>query len=254
MAEEIINNEEPTEENQDDSSQSKESTEEVEKEVDKTEDSTDEDKYKDVPFDKHPRWAELKSELGDVKATSERQAAELASLKTLMSAKASDEQKDAAWEKIKKLDVEGFSSYEELTKNILEVFKDQTEKDNVKKAETFEESRQANIKQMQSDLTMLTNTGLLTADEQEDFIEWCATKLEETTDATHPQGNVALYADLQRAISHYRHAKGATTDKTDEKKRLDRSKVGASGTSENPTQKMTSEDLKNTPWGNVKFT
>lgn len=255
MAEEIdstINNEDQLALDQDDSSQSEDELTKVD-EADKADETTEEDKYKDVPFDKHPRWAELKSELSEVKAISATQATELASLKTLVSSRATNEQKDEAWEKIKKIDAEGFSSYEELTKSILDVVKNDQTKEAAKQAESFEESRQANIQQMQTDLKMMADTGLLANEEQEDFIEWCATKLEETTDKDHPQGNVKVYADLQRALSHYRHSQASTSSKTDEKKRLDRSKIGSSGTSETQTTKLSAADVRAMDWKDVKF-
>lgn len=181
-----------------------------------------------LPFHKNPRWQKVQDELKETRAERQALKDEIASIKTLISDKATTEQKNEAWEKIKELDKEGFTSYEDLTKRIADVVRDEVKKEREDETKSFQEARQANINQMQKDITNLTSAGLLSADEQSDFIDWCAKKLEDTRDADHPQGNIDIYGNLPVAVSYYRHYKGQVKP-SDEKTRLERSKIGPSG-------------------------
>lgn len=243
-----INNEDQEQSDQDVSSTQEETeeaggeetTEEQSEEGEETVDDDADDSK--VPLHKQARWQKLQETNRELKSETQALKEEIASIKTLISDKTTQEQKNEAWEKIKELDKEGFTSYEDLTRRIAEVVKDDVKKEREAEAKGFEETRQANINQMQKDITNLTSAGLLAADEHSDFIDWCVQKLEDTKDASHPQGNVDIYGNLPVAISYYRHYKGQIPA-SDQKPRLERSKIGPSGASGAKTTPVSINDL-----------
>lgn len=245
-----INNE-AEESVQDDSLEADTANEEAETSPSET--TPDDDEESKVPFHKQERWQKIIKEKDELRTQVDSLKTQFDTLKTLFGDQATEQEKNEAWDKIKKLDEEGFSSYQDLAQLVSQFVKTEIEKEDSQKQAEYDSLSKANINQMNTDLNLLKTSGLLVADEQDDFVQWCIEKLEETKDEKNPQGNISIYGDLPRAISFYRHYLSQTKTDTDPKKRLEQAHLPASGTSENTTKKLTLADAKKLNWGDVKF-
>jgi hypothetical protein len=229
-----------------------EETEELTKESDKSkeseEDQDDEVEYKEKT---RKRFEKLNDDLSETKQENKQLAQKVElltkTIEKLSSKEITPEERDEGkeiLEKIKKLDEEGFTSYTEMAELVAKYTQSELKKAQKSEKQERQEQYAKSVQQMQTDLKELTDLGLLKKEEMKDFVNWCSDKLDETKSAEFPEGNVKIYADFHRAISHYRRDQEASKE-PDTKKRLDRSATPPSSSGKGtPNIKVDLADLQ----------
>lgn len=255
MAEENINIdgevEEQSTEVEDDTQEEDSQDDTNEEEASEEETEEEEDKELDYKTKTKERFEKLTQDLSQSKQTNEQLAQKIdlltQTVEKLTSGNTTQEERDAGadlLEKIKKLDEEGFNSYEELAKLVSDYTKAEIEKATTAKQKSAEEKYQADVRELQTQLNELVKLGELEKSEIDSFVNWCADKLDETKTEEQPEGNIKIYGDFHRAIYHYR--KHENSVKKPDPKRVERSSTPPSSSSSNsPGLKIDIKDLSN---------
>lgn len=212
------------------------------------EDDEDEGAYKDKT---RKRFEKLTSELGEARTSNKRLEEKIdllsQTIEKLTSKDSTEEEKEVGLEilqKIRKIDEDGFTSYEDLAKLVSEYVQLEINNKAQQQKKQEESTYTANVKELQGQLADLVSTDLLKKEEQSEFIKWCADQLDATTTEENPQGNVKIYGDFYRALPYYRKFKSVSAGSADQKKQLERSATPPSGgSSKNSVKEVSLEEL-----------
>jgi alanyl-tRNA synthetase len=201
----------------------------------------DQAEEKDLPFNKHPRWKEMQTKLGEMNDANAQLVNDLTELKGMVARLSKDSQGDAADEilaELEKMDTNRPNSYKELFQKYRELSKKADARDQERSTKEAEAANAATVKDLQDQLVELVQLEELEDAEIKPFADWCAEKL----NSGAPR---SIYSNFHAALPKYR-AMQAETAKTKEEQaaKKSRSGVGASGASDSEMVKIASKDLK----------
>jgi hypothetical protein len=197
---------------------------------------------KDLPFNKHPRWKEMQTKLGEMNDTNAQLVTDLTELKDMVGRLSKNPSSDTADEimaELEKMDTNRPNSYKEMFQKFRELSKKADARDQERTSKEAEAANAATVKELQDQLVELVQLEELEEAEIKPFADWCAEKL----NSGAPR---SIYSNFHAALPKYRAAL-AETAKTKEAQeaKKSRSGVGASGASDSEMVKIASNDLKN---------